>query len=165
MNTCSRVLMEVLSLPVLMSAAPTAIADCIILEAADKSQTIAIEVAPGVSAEATVEYYDRSAGIADLVDAAEAPACRATLDVTLSSFPSSRLATRPGDVARAIRDIAKEWGARECVITVWYQNDTNEEMADYEQCVTGTFGFDGRSSWSTSSERNCWEPDRDGFVL
>jgi hypothetical protein len=157
MKTPTRFLMEVLPLPILMAASPAAIADCLVFEGPSKFQPIAIEIAPGVSAEATVSYYDRTTGLADVVDAAEVPSCQVSVDVRLSSFPSSRVAMRPSDVAPAIRDIAKEWHVKECVITVWYENDTTQEMAEQEQCVTGTFGFDGRASWPTSSERSCWE--------
>jgi hypothetical protein len=85
------------------------------------------------------------------------PSCIVSTSVKLSSFPTSRLATRPREIAEAIRDAAAELKTRECRIVVWYTNDTGEERDRNERCRTETFRFDRDSYWSSSRETSCWD--------
>jgi hypothetical protein len=50
-------------------------------------------------------------------------------------------------------------------IRLFRVRSSHEEMTDHEQCVTGTFGYDGRASWSTSSEGNCWDPEEEDVEI
>jgi hypothetical protein len=85
------------------------------------------------------------------------PTCHASARVKLSSFPSSRLALRPREVAEAMRDAVDELGVSECVVVVWYENDTQDDFEENELCKTEVFRYDGDSYWSSSPEENCWD--------
>lgn len=85
--------------------------------------------------------------------------CMAWVYVPLSKFPSSRLATRPVDVARSMRDVMQKLGGGECAVAVYYENDTGEAIPNHELCVSETFEFGARKHWSKSSEEFCWEPE------
>ncbi len=88
-----------------------------------------------------------------------APNCAATIDVPLSAFPTSRLASRPADMARSIHETLKALDVRTCEVSVFYENDTNEEIAQHELCLSETFAFGARKYWSLSHETYCWEPE------
>ena len=122
-------------------------ASCIVYEAVEM---ISIEIAPGKSALLDIYAYASSG---------ESGGCSAAIQIPLSSFPTSRLATRPADIARSMRDIVKKIGAKECEVQVYYENDTGEEIAEHELCLTETFEFGDRKHWSKSSEAYCWEPE------
>lgn len=115
----------------------------------DLEDAISLEIAPGRSAEVSIGGMTRAGG---------APSCSAWVSVPLSAFPSTRLATRPADVARSLRDAVEKMGASECEISVMFDNDTGEEIADHELCLTETFRFGERRIWSSSPETFCWEP-------
>jgi hypothetical protein len=117
----------------------------------DKSQTISVSMTSGVTAEVFVSYYKGIEGEDN------SSTCYANTTVRLSSFPSSRLATRPDEIAAAIRELADEWSAAECEVFVTYENDTGDDLEDHEQCVKGTFKYDKGDYWSSSPETNCWE--------
>ncbi len=119
------------------------------------SETIAIELALGRTAMLEVEL---------LTDAMGDSSCSAWIEVPLSSFPTSRLATRPADIARSMRDVVKKLGVKECDVFVRFENDTQEELADHELCLHERFEFGARKHWSLSSEGYCWEPDPNSEV-
>lgn len=116
----------------------------------DLEDTIFLEIAPGRNVEVSIGGMTR---------ADEGPSCAAWASVPLSAFPSTRLATRPADVARSLRDAVEKMGATECVVSVLLENDTGEEIADHELCLTETFRFGERRVWSSGAEAFCWEPD------
>ncbi len=134
------------------------------------TELISIEIAPGHAAllEIRVETgaktssemsSDGSAEVSTDASAATRPRCTACIEVPLSKFPSSRLATRPVDVARSMQDVMQKLGGGECGITVSYENDTGEEIPSHELCVSETFEFGARKHWSKSSETFCWAPE------
>lgn len=114
------------------------------------SETIAIELAMGKTAMLQVHLS---------ADALGETSCTAWITVPLSSFPTSRLAARPSDIARSMRDVVKKLGAKECAVMVEYENDTGEELAEHELCLMETFGFGRGTLWSKAREGYCWEPD------
>jgi hypothetical protein len=114
-----------------------------------QTESISIDLGGGKSSEVEVLYYE------DLADGEDEIACQAWVAVPLSAFPTWRLATRPSDVAPAIRDLASRWGARECVVVVRLLNDTGEDVAKRDECVAGRFRFEGRDWWASSSEGPC----------
>ncbi|MBY0401421.1 hypothetical protein K2X89_14070 [Myxococcota bacterium] len=118
----------------------------------DLEEAISIEIAPGRSVEVTIGGMTR---------AGDGPACSAWVAVPLSAFPSTRLATRPADVARSLRDVVEKMGATECTIMVTHQNDTHEEIAEHELCLSETFRFGERRVWSSGPESFCWEPSEE----
>jgi hypothetical protein len=128
-------------------AAPPSSSGC--FSSPDKSQELSLQIAPGVSHEVYAAYYAEEGGKGS---------CSASIQVSLSAFPSSRLATRPKDVAIAIRELIDVWEIENCTIQVWYDNDTGEEFAEYELCLTEDFNFDAGAFWSASAERYCWQP-------
>lgn len=135
------------------------------------TELISIEVTPGYAAllEIWVETSSESTsdGTADMtIDTTTATGarCTASIEVPLSKFPSSRLATRPVDVARSMRDVMQKLGGGICEIAVIYENDTGEETPSHELCVAETFEFGARKHWSMSSETFCWEPGEFGLV-
>lgn len=85
--------------------------------------------------------------------------CTAWIQIPLSIFPSSRLATRPADIARSMRDVMKKLAVQECRVGVAYLNDTNDAIPEHELCFVETFAFGERKHWSTSSESPCWQPE------
>lgn len=85
--------------------------------------------------------------------------CTAWIEIPLSIFPSSRLATRPADIARSMRDVMKKLAVHECRVEVIYLNDTTDEIPEHELCFVETFAFGERKHWSTSSESPCWQPE------
>ncbi len=91
--------------------------------------------------------------------------CSAWIEIPLSKFPTSRLATRPADIARSMRDVMKKLGARECEVEAYYENDTGEEIPKHELCLRETFEFGERKHWSKSREAYCWEPAADVEVV
>jgi len=115
----------------------------------DKSQELSLQIAPGVSQRVFTSYYEQEG---------EKGSCVASIQVSLSQFPSSRLATRPKDVAIAIREVIDSWEIENCTVSVWYDNDTGEEFAEHELCLTEDFNFDSGAFWSASAERYCWDP-------
>lgn len=120
---------------------------CIVFEGENRQISVS---ASGVSIDVSVYHYKSR-------DASEdTPSCSATAFVKLSSFPSSRLATRPSQIAAALREAVEEFGTNECVVRVYYENDTEEEFAEHEQCLMETFKFDRGAYWSSSSEGHCW---------
>ena len=119
---------------------------------ADETQTLSVQMSSGVHAEVNIEFYKGRP------DEEGSGACLANAIVQLSGFPTSRVAARPTQLAAALREIADEWGVKECTIMVAYENDTGDDLAQHELCVIGSFGYDKGDYWSTSSERNCWEP-------
>lgn len=90
--------------------------------------------------------------------------CFAMIDMPLSAFPTSRLAMRPADVARSMRDLVEKHGIGTCEIAVFYENDTNEEIAEHELCLQETFAFGERKHWSLAREAFCWEPEPPEFA-
>jgi hypothetical protein len=127
----------------------------------DANQTLSVTMSSGVEAEVFVEFYKAWS------DEEDAGACIATANIPLSRFPTARVAARPSQLAAALREIADEWGVEECSIWITYENDTGDELADHELCVTGSFAYDKGDYWSSSSETNCWEPSElrlDSFV-
>lgn len=121
----------------------------------DLEESISLEIAPGRNAEVRIGGMTR---------ADEGPACSAWVSVPLSVFPSTRLATRPADVARSLRDVVEKMGASECTIFVMHENDTQEELAEHELCLNETFRFGERRVWSTGPESFCWEPEEEELV-
>lgn len=121
----------------------------------DLEDSISLEVAPGRNTEVKIGGMSR---------AGEGPACSAWVSVPLSAFPSSRLATRPADVARSLRDVVEKMGATECTIMVVHENDTQDEIAEHELCLSETFRFGERRVWSTGPESFCWEPEAEELV-
>jgi hypothetical protein len=115
----------------------------------DKSQELSLQIAPGEKRAIYTAYYKQEGGEGS---------CSATIQVSLSSFPSSRLATRPKDVAVAVREVLDLWEIDNCTVQVWYDNDTGEEFAEHELCLSEDFRFDNGAYWSASAERYCWEP-------
>ena len=87
------------------------------------------------------------------------PGCSASLWIPLSTFPTSRVATRPAEVARSMHETMKTLGVSTCEVAVGYENDTAEEIAEHELCLRETFAFGNRKHWSVSSESFCWEPE------
>lgn len=85
--------------------------------------------------------------------------CWAWIEIPLSNFPTSRLAMRPADVVRSMHDIVKELGSGECTVTVSYENDVEEDIAEHELCVQQDIAFGRRKLWTRTDERFCWEPD------
>jgi hypothetical protein len=118
----------------------------------DKSETVSVSIAPGTSAELRISYWEGNESTG------QEAFCTSVIHVKLSGFPTSRVATRPGDVAAAVRDVADLWKVSECQVTVVFENDTSEELAEHETCVTGLFRYDKGDYWSSSSEDYCWEP-------
>jgi len=118
---------------------------------AGESESISIGLGGGESAEVEVFYHE---GLAESEDGI---ACEAWVAVPLSAFPTWRLATRPSQVAPAIRDLASRWGARECRVVVVLHNDTGEDVAEREECVTARFRYEDRDWWASSSEVPCDE--------
>jgi len=135
-------------------AVPEAGSACIDV-AYDVEESISLEIAPGRNAEVKIGGMSR---------AAEGPSCSAWVSVPLSAFPSTRLATRPADVARSLRDAVEKMGATECEVSVLFDNDTGEEIAEHELCLTETFRFGERRVWSSGPEAFCWEPDAESLV-
>ena len=125
----------------------------------DKSQTLSVTMSSGVEAEVFVEYFK---GWSDVENSG---ACMASTTIPLSRFPTARVAARPSQLAAALREIADEWGVKECSIWISYENDTGDDLADHELCVTGSFAYDKGDYWSSSSERNCWNPSAISFDL
>jgi hypothetical protein len=132
------------------------------------TELISIEIAPGYAALLEVFVETSSEQSADTsadmtmdsdTSADSAARCMAWINVPLSKFPSSRLATRPVDIARSMRDVMQKLGGRECEVVVLYENDTDEEIPEHELCVSEIFEFGARTHWSKSSEAYCWEPD------
>ena len=121
----------------------------------DKTQTISVVMSSGLSTEVIVEYFKGNP------DLDRSGACMASARIPLSRFPSSRVATRPGELAAALREIADEWGAKECTIWISYENDTKDHFANHELCVMGSFKFDKGDYWSSTSEGYCWEPTQE----
>lgn len=115
----------------------------------DKSQNLSLEIAPGEKREIYTTYYKGEGNDGN---------CSASIQVSLSNFPSSRLATRPKDIAIVIREVVDLWELDHCTVRVWYDNDTDEEFAEHELCLSEEFRFDSGAFWSASSERYCWEP-------
>ena len=128
-------------------AAPSSSSGC--FSSPDESQALSLEITPGKSQEVYTAYYKEEGGEGS---------CSASIQVSLSSFPSSRLATRPKDVAIAVREVIDSWEIDNCTIRVWYNNDTGEEFAEHELCLTEDFKFDNGAYWSASVERYCWQP-------
>jgi len=133
---------------------PTARASCFV--EVEPDQTIAIELVPGTSA--LLQVFKTP-------DADDGSGCHAWIEVPLSIFPSSRLATRPADVARSMHDVARAIGIEECDVAVYYENDTDEEMTEQELCIDETFRFGERKHWSVSSEGPCWEAEEEVEVV
>ena len=115
----------------------------------DRSQNLSLEIATGERREIYTTYYKGEGDEGD---------CSASIQVSLSNFPSSRLATRPKDIAIVIREVVDLWDLDRCTVYVSYDNDTDEEFAEHELCLTEEFRFDSGAYWSASSERYCWEP-------
>ena len=147
MSIQSLTLSLVLAPCLLQLALPAAASGC--FSYAGPSETIAVSLGGRMSAEMTITYSE------DLEKVEGEVACEAYLTVPLSAFPTWRVATRPADVAPAIRDVASRWGARECRVIVGLHNDTGEKLPAGDDCFWGLFRFEGRDSWASSSERRC----------
>lgn len=93
-----------------------------------------------------------------------APRCSASIRIPLSAFPTSRLATRPADVARAMHESVKAQGVQRCEVAVYYENDTDEAIPEHELCLIEPFAFGDRDHWSLSRETSCWEPEESELV-
>jgi hypothetical protein len=147
MTTSFRLLSLALSLCLLYLATPAAAFGC--FSYVGESETIAVSLGGRMSAEMVVEYYET------LEETEGQFACEAYVQVPLSAFPTWRLATRPADLAPAIRDLASRWGARECKVSVWLRNDTGEDLPPGDECIAGLFRYEGRDWWASSGERRC----------
>lgn len=121
----------------------------------DLEDSISLEIAPGRNVEVSIGGMTRDG---------ESPACSAWVSVPLSAFPSARLATRPADVARSLRDAVAKMGATECTVMVVLDNDTQDDFAEHELCLEETFRFGERRVWSTGPESFCWEPSEEDLV-
>lgn len=134
-------------------ARPTLAQGCFAYTA--QTRTISVAIGGTKSADLRIDYYEELAKEAETKDVI---ACEAWINVPLSAFPTVRLATRPGDVAAAIRHVASEWDVRECRVRVWRENDVEEEpLSSEEQCIAGDFRFESGSWWPSSSEQSCDE--------
>ena len=138
-------------------------ASCFVVSPTDE---ISIAFGGGRASSLRLYVYDSeitgdgtSAPMSDPMSAMATRRCHASIAIPLSAFPTSRLATRPVDIARSMRDLVKKHGIEACEIAVLYENDTNEEIAEHELCLRETFAFGGRKHWSIARERTCWEPD------
>jgi len=131
----------------LQSTAPALAQGCFV--ASGKTETLSVALAGDTSAELQVSYYEELAEIEDEI------ICQAWISVPLSAFPTWRLATRPADVAPLIRDVADRWGARECAIAVWLQNDTGDDLAEGDECMAGLFRYESGDWWASSAEWRC----------
>ena len=120
--------------------------------APDESAELSIQIAPGLSRPVYAELYEN----------AQEDTCRAYFSVPLSAFPTSRLATRPADVARVLHELARKWETNRCVVRVHHENDTEERFAPHELCLVETFAFDGGRPRSVSRETTCWGEAIDG---
>lgn len=142
---------------------PTADASCFVESPTDE---ISIAFGGGHAASLRLFVYDResaangmSVRTSDPMSAMASRRCQASIAIPLSAFPTSRLATRPVDIARSMQDLVEKHGIEACEIAVLYENDTNEEIAEHELCLRETFAFGERKHWSIARERTCWEPD------
>ncbi len=142
--------------------APNTGASCVVASPTDE---ISIAFGGGHAASLRLYVDDRegaaamSTAFSDPTSAMATRRCQASIAIPLSAFPTSRLATRPADIARSMRDLVKEHGIEACEIVVLYENDTNEAIAEHELCLRETFAFGERKHWSIASERTCWEPE------
>lgn len=121
--------------------------------APEESRAISVTTSPGKQTNVSVNVYPK--GSFD----AEYPRCVAYYEIELSAFPTSRLASRPHDIAPALRETAEELGVDECQITVHFLDDKGDELEPHETCITGTFKYDKGDFWSSSSEDFCWHPE------
>lgn len=139
----------VLTFVITIGSAPASLA-CPVMP--DDSRELSIEIAPDLKPQIYTAYYKD-------YSAEPGPGrCSAWIEIPLSGFPSSRLATRPADVAGLLTEVVAEWGVENCSVHVQYANDTAEEFAEHELCLIEDFRFDEDAYWSSSSERYCWEP-------
>lgn len=131
----------------------------------EPTERIAIDLGGGQAALLAIYVEERPdadpgmslAGSASMSEPA-ALRCSAVASFPLSAFPTSRLAARPAEIARSMQDIMKKLGVDACEVSTFYENDTSEEIAEHELCLTETFAFGERKHWSISSESFCWEP-------
>lgn len=121
-------------------------------EAPGRSLTVSVSLSAGDTTGLRISYWDGNEATG------QKATCTALASVKLSTFPTARVATRPGDVAAAVREVADLWEVSECQVTVVFENDTKEDLAAHEMCWTGLFRFDKGDFWSSSSESTCWEP-------
>lgn len=115
----------------------------------DETRQLSIGVAPGVNRTIDTSLWKGEGG---------QNSCTAHVQVELSAFPSSRLATRPSEIAAILRELTDEWGVDRCTVYVSYENDTQDELEEHELCLMGEFRFDKGDFWGVSSEGFCWEP-------
>ena len=151
LSALPRVLALVTSSLGLGLVSPSASGDCVVI-LNDIEDTISLEIAPGRNIDVEIGGMTKKDGD---------PSCSASAFVPLSAFPTSRLALRPVDIVQSLRDVVEKIGAKECSVRVYFDNDTGEELAAHELCLTETFRFGERKAWSISREPFCWEPDLD----
>ena len=85
------------------------------------------------------------------------PYCQALLDLKLSALPSRSIVPRPREIAAEVAPVAKAYGAKNCAITVYVEDDTDTDFADdEEECYRGEFRFDGASWWAVEDDAPCW---------
>ncbi len=120
----------------------------------DKSVEVKFPLGAGVEAAVQISFFEKN----DPKDLNAKGTCSANAYLPLSAFPSTSNRYGINEIASAIREQVDAWELSECYVTLYFENDTNVDLAEHELCTQGTFAFEEGSFWSSESESYCWEP-------